>query len=127
MEFVLGAGCLGGDTGESLGQGQHFSLLGLGLGDHWAYKVFGHFLVQEHVLGQGGLVKESFVADLAWESFALRNGDMGLRVLFEIGGCRESLSAFSTLEGLFTSVDFLVSLEVGDLRKISLTLMIRST
>jgi len=36
-------------------------------------------------------------------------------VLLEIGRCRESLSAFSTLEGLFTSVDLLVSLEVGDL------------
>ena len=42
---------------------------------------------------------------------------MGLSMLFEICGCRESLSAFSTLEGLFTSVDFLVSLEVGDLKR----------
>jgi len=43
--------------------------------------------------------------------------NVGLSMLFEIGGCRESLSAFGTLEGLFTSVDFLVSLQIGNLSK----------
>jgi len=42
---------------------------------------------------------------------------MGLSMLFEICGCRKSLSAFGTLERLFTSVDLLVSLQVGNLSK----------
>ena len=69
------------------------------------------------MLGQGGFVEESFVAFGAGESLTLAHRDMGLSMLFEIGRGRESLSAFGTLEGLFTSVDFLVSLEVGDLKR----------
>jgi hypothetical protein len=38
--------------------------------------------------------------------------DMGLGMLFEISGRSESLCTLSTLEGLFTSVDFLVSFKV---------------
>jgi hypothetical protein len=69
------------------------------------------------VFDLGGFVEESFVAFSAGESLTLAHRNVGLSMLFEIGRGRESLSAFGTLEGLFTSVDFLVSLEVGDLSK----------
>jgi len=42
---------------------------------------------------------------------------MGLSMLLKIGSCSESLSAFRTLERLFTSVDFLVSFKVWNLSK----------
>ena len=52
----------------------------------------------------------------AWVSLTLFRWDVCLGVLLQIGSRRESLSAVSTLEGLFTSVDLLVSFEVGDLQ-----------
>jgi hypothetical protein len=44
-------------------------------------------------------------------------GQVGLFVNRQVVGGAKALRALGTLEGLFTSVDFLVSLEVGDLSK----------
>ena len=72
----------------------------------------------------GRLVQEFFVADGAFKfnPLILKNlnakvkfcylFEMGFSMLFKISCCSESLSAFRTLEGLFTSVDFLVSFKV---------------
>jgi len=42
---------------------------------------------------------------------------MGLFMGSEVAGGHKALITLGTLEGLFTSVDFLVSLEVGDLKR----------
>ena len=109
----MGAGDLGG--AESVGHGS------LGGGGSWHRALWDlllrHLFMKKHVLCQGGFVQESLVTESAGVSHTLGHGNVGLDVLLEIGGCCESLSAFSTLEGLFTSVDLLVSLEVGDLKR----------
>ena len=46
---------------------------------------------------------------------------MYFSVLFEVRGRSEFLSTFIALEGLFTSVDFLVSLQVGYLNSMGMT------
>jgi len=51
------------------------------------------------------------------ELFALTLVQMGLKMGAVVVAGQELLVALRTLEGLFTSVDFLVSLEVGDLSK----------
>ena len=68
--------------------------------------------MSKDVFSQGRFVQKGLCTAGATISCTLGNWNMGLSMLFKIGCCSESLSAFRTLEGLFTSVDFLVSFKV---------------